>query len=67
MIMPDAFDIEDHYANILLIMFMACSFSTGMPLIMISCAIAFVLRYFYFKLVFIRFNHIPNALDEALN
>lgn len=64
---PDAFDIEDHYANIMLIMFMSCAFSSGMPLIMIPCALALVLRYFYFKMVFVRFNHIPNSINEALN
>ena len=60
---PDAFDIEDHYANIMLIIFMSCAFSAGMPLIMIPCSLALVLRYFYFKMVFIRFNHIPNSIN----
>jgi hypothetical protein len=65
--MPDNFEIEDHYANTLLIIFIACTFSSGMPLILVPCAIALVLRYFYYKLVFLRFNLTPPALDEALN
>lgn len=65
--MPDSFEIEDHYANTLLLVFMAFAFYSGMPLILVPCGIALVLRYFYYKLVFLRFNLTPPALDEALN
>jgi hypothetical protein len=66
-LMPENFEIEDHYANTLLLMFLACAFSSGMPIILVPCGIALILRYFYYKLVFVRFNLTPPALDEALN
>lgn len=38
-----------------------------MPIILIPCAAGFILRYFYFKIIFIRFSKVPEAYDQALN
>lgn len=65
--MPAEFEIEDHYANLLLILFVGMAFSGGMPLILIPCTLAFATRYLYFRLLFIRFSRIPKSWDEAIN
>lgn len=64
---PAEFELEDHYANILMIVYVGLALSPGMPLITLATALALALRYFYFKLLFIRFSKVPKAYDEALD
>jgi hypothetical protein len=51
----------------MLIIFVGLTFSAGMPFIIIPCAFALVLRYFSYKIMFIRFSKLPKSLDEAMN
>lgn len=43
------------------------TFSPGMPSLIIVTGIGLIVRYFYFKFVFIRFSRIPKSFDESLN
>lgn len=43
------------------------TFSPGIPSLLIVTGIGLMLRYLYFKFVFIRFSRIPKSMDESLN
>ena len=66
-IQPQIFEIEDHYAHVLMIIGVGFAFSGGMPMILIACLFSLLTRYLYFKFVFIRFCRVPPAYNEALN
>ncbi len=65
--MPEQFEIYDHYANLAIFIFVGLVLSPGMPSLIILTGFGLILRYVYFKFVFIRFSKIPKPLDESLN
>lgn len=66
-IQPQIFEIEDHYAHVLMVIGVGFAFSGGMPMIIVACLFSLLTRYLYFKFIFIRFCRVPPAYNEALN
>lgn len=65
--MPLEFEIEDHYANVLLIISTGVIFGGGIQIMMPIVLICLTIRYFYWKFTFIRFCKVPNIYNEILN
>ena len=63
----EEFDIEDHYANILMILLVTMMFSGGMPVMIPITFIGLFTRYLYFKHSFIRFCRVPKTFNESIN
>lgn len=66
-LMPEEFEIYDHYANSGVFIYISIVLSPGIPSLIILTLFGLALRYFYFKFVFIKFSKIPKPLDESLN
>jgi hypothetical protein len=66
-LIPEEFEIYDHYANLALFIFVGFVFSPGMPSLVILTCIGLAIRYVYLKFIFIRFSRIPKFIDESLN
>ena len=66
-IRSEEFEIEDHYANIMMIIFVGFTFSGGIPFMVIFSLLGLVTRFIYFKYVFIRFCRIPKTYNEIMN
>ena len=64
---PMEFDIEDHYANTIMLVFVSLSLSGGMPIITIATFFALWFRYIYLKYIFVRYCKVPKTYDEALD
>lgn len=64
---PPEFEIEDQYANIIMIFSVGLAFSGGMPCIIGICFVGILTRYLYLKFLFIRFSRVPKSIDEHLN
>lgn len=64
---PMEFEIEDHYANTLMIVFVSLSLSGGMPIITVASFFALWFRYLYLKYIFVRYCKVPKTYDEALD
>ena len=59
----EEFEIEDHYANVMMIIFVGFSFAPGIPFMIILSWLGLITRYVYFKYVFIRFCRIPKSYN----
>ena len=66
-IQPEEFEIEDHYAHIMMITYIGFTFSGGMPFIIFISFFGLATRYIYFRYAFIRYSRVPPAYNEALN
>lgn len=66
-LMPQEFEIYDHYANLGVFIYVGFVLSPGIPSLLILTLFGLALRYIYFKFVFIEFSKIPKPLDESLN
>ncbi len=62
-LMPEEFEIYDHYANLALFILVGFVFSPGMPSLVILTGIGLIIRFVYLKFIFIRFSRIPKPLD----
>ena len=60
---PAEFEIEDHYANIIMIFFVGFAFSGGMPCMIVVTFVGIITRYSYLKFLFIRFSKVPRTFD----
>ena len=60
-IQAEEFEIEDSYAQILMIIYVGFVFGGGMPAIIPVCLLALASRYVYCKYVFVRFCRVPKA------
>lgn len=60
---PPEFEIEDNYANVLVIVFVSLALSSGIPLITVVSFFALAFRYVYLKYIFIRYCKIPKTID----
>lgn len=61
------FQIEDFYAQVLMIVFVGFMFGGGVPAMIPVCLLGLLSRYVYCKYVFIRFCRIPKTFRESLN
>lgn len=59
----EEFDIEDHYANIMMVILVGYVFSSAIPLLLPLTFIGLITRYYYFKYSFVRFCRIPRTYD----
>jgi hypothetical protein len=64
---PEEFELEDHYANVMMVIYIGFTFSAGMPFMLFVSLLGLVTRYIYFKYAFIRYSRVPKALSDALN
>lgn len=64
---PPEFEIEDSYAEMLMVVFVCLVLSGGMPIVTIVGFFAVALRYIYLKYYFIKYCRVPKAFDEALD
>ena len=67
LLQAEEFEIEDCYAQILMIIYVGFVFGGGMPAIMPVCLLGLASRYVYCKYTFVRFCRVPKAFREALN
>lgn len=67
MLQKPEFLFEEHYANLLTVVFVPFAFAGPMPLLLPISALALAVRYFYSKYYFLRFCRAPRAFDDSLN
>lgn len=67
LINPSEFAFEQHYANMLLIVFGALVLGGPIPFLLIFATIALATKLIYWRIMFIRFSRIPPTFDESLN
>ena len=63
----EVFQIEDHYANVIMIIFVCMMFSGGIPLMIPISFLGLATRYIYFKYSFIRFCRVPQTFNDSIN
>lgn len=61
------FRFEEHYANLLTVVFVTLLFAGPMPILLLIAAIALTIRYIYWKYLFLYHSRIPRAFDDTLN
>lgn len=62
-LLAEEFEIEDHYANIIMVFLIGLAFCGGMPSMLVLSFIGIITRYIYFKWIFIRFSRVPKTID----
>ena len=66
-LLPEEFEIESDYAEILTLVFMCLAFCGSMPVLTVLAFLSICLRYVYEKYYFFRYCRIPKTFDEALD
>ena len=66
-IKPAEFEIQDNYADIMLIILTGFVFGGGAPLMILTSFVCLITRYIYFRYIFIRYCRIPKTYDDFLN
>ena len=67
MMQAEEFEIEDNYAQVLMVIVVGFMFGGGIPAMIPVCLVGLATRYIYCKIAFIRFSRVPKAFAEALN
>lgn len=57
------FEIEDHYANTLMIMVIGLFFGGPLPAIIFVSFIGLITRYVFFKIMFIKYSRVPKTYN----
>ena len=65
-IQAEEFEIEDHYANVIMIIFVGFTFSGGIPFMIPISLIGLATRFLYFKFAFIRYSRVPKVYSQAI-
>lgn len=61
------FEVESHYADMLLIISTGFIFGGGIQLMMVVVFICLLIRLYYYRFLFIRFSKVPAHYNEVLN
>lgn len=64
---PREFEIEENYANIVMIVIIGFVFAGGQPWMLVVSFLGLITRFLYFRYTFIRFCRVPKTYNEALN